>query len=131
MVTKSGEERTVAWHNTLLKDEQGNVTGILAAGMDITQRKQAEQALEWERYLMNSLMDNVPDTIYFKDAQSRFIRANLAHASHVGIKDPALLVGKTDFDLFGEKHARRAYEDEQAIIRSGQAHGEYRGKGRL
>jgi PAS domain S-box-containing protein len=121
VVTKSGEELTVVWKNTLLKDEQGHVIGIMAAGMDITQRKQTEQALEWERHLMSSLMDNVPDTIYFKDNQSRIMRVNQALARHVGINDPDLLVGKTDFDLFGEEHARAAYEDEQTIIHSGQA----------
>ncbi len=120
VVTKSGEELTVAWHNTLLRDDLGQVTGILAAGMDITQRKQAEQALEWERYLMTSLMDNVPDTIYFKDAHGRILRSNQAHAEHVGIKNPDSLIGKTDFDLFGDEHAWAAYEDEQAIMRSGQ-----------
>ncbi len=45
VLTKAGEERTVAWHNTLLRDEQGKITGVLAAGMDITARKQSEQAL--------------------------------------------------------------------------------------
>jgi len=83
-------------------------------------RQIAENALIEERNLLVTLMDNVPDMIYFKDAESRFIRSNLAHARRIGVGAPDQLIGKTDFDIFGEEHARAAYEDEQAIIRSGQ-----------
>ena len=65
-------------------------------------------------------MDNIPDYIYFKDLQSRFIRTNRAHAKAFGLSDPEEAIGKTDFDFFTEEHARRAYEDEQEIIRTGQ-----------
>jgi PAS domain S-box-containing protein len=80
-----------------------------------------EEALAWERYLLKTLMDNVPDAIYFKDTDSRFIRTSKAHAGRwFGLSDPAQAVGKTDFDFFSEEHARQAYEDEQEIIRTGQ-----------
>ena len=80
----------------------------------------AETALIEERNLLATLLENVPDMIYFKDAQSRFIRANHAQARRFGLDDPAQIIGKTDFDLFREEHAQAAYADEQAIIRSGQ-----------
>ncbi len=83
-------------------------------------RKQAEAVLEEERNLLYTLMGNLPDAIYFKDAESRFIRINQAQARRFSLTDPAQAVGKTDFDFFAEEHARPAYEDEQAIIRSGQ-----------
>jgi PAS domain S-box-containing protein len=80
-----------------------------------------EKALAHERYLLKTLMDTVPDAIYFKDTDSRFIRTNKAHAGRwFGLSDPAQAVGKTDFDFFSEEHARQAYEDEQEIIRTGQ-----------
>ena len=82
--------------------------------------KQAEAALQEERNLLYALMDNLPDAIYFKDTESRFIRINQAQARRFGISDPAQAVGKTDFDFFTEEHSRPAYEDEQAILRSGQ-----------
>lgn len=81
--------------------------------------KGIETALEQERYLMTALMDNVPDHIYFKDLESRFIRNNLAHAASFGLKDPSGLVGKSDFDFFHEDVARQQYKDEQEIIRTG------------
>jgi PAS domain S-box-containing protein len=77
-------------------------------------------ALAQEQYLMKALMDNVPDYIYFKDRESRFIRTTKAHAKTFGLSDPAEAIGKTDFDFFSEEHARGAYEDEQRIIRTGE-----------
>ena len=93
---------------------------MLGTYEDITKRKLAEEALAQERNLVYTLMDNLPDPIYFKDAESRFIRINQAAARRFGINDPAQAVGKTDFDFFTEEHARPAYEDEQAMLRSGQ-----------
>jgi PAS domain S-box-containing protein len=89
-------------------------------GQEIAQRRKAEQALAGERYLLHALMDNVPDSIYFKDTASRFTRVNKAAALRFGPDDPAKVVGKTDFDFFTDEHARQAYDDEQGLMRSGQ-----------
>jgi PAS domain S-box-containing protein len=64
-------------------------------------------------------MDNLPDHIYFKDRQSRFIRVNKALVNWFGLNDPAQALGKTDFDIFSDEHARQAYADEQEVIRTG------------
>ncbi|MGD0342703.1 MAG: PAS domain S-box protein, partial [Bacteroidales bacterium] len=87
---------------------------------DITERKRVEEVLAMEQYLMRTLMDNLPDHIYFKDHENRFIRINKALAQFFGLNDPAQAVGKTDFDFFTEEHAQQAYQDEQNIIRTGQ-----------
>jgi PAS domain S-box-containing protein len=78
-----------------------------------------EQVLDQERYLMVALMDNVPDHIYFKDLECRFIRNNTAHAFSFGLKDPSEMIGKTDFDFFIQDIAQQQYNDEQEIIRTG------------
>ena len=119
ILTKSGEERLGAWHNTLLRDEAGNIIGSLSSGEDITERKRAEEALRRERYLMHSLMENVPDAIYFKDRQSRFIRINRATAAKHHLENPEQAIGMTDFDYFAEESARVYYGEEQEIIRTG------------
>jgi diguanylate cyclase (GGDEF)-like protein/PAS domain S-box-containing protein len=76
--------------------------------------------LEDEIFLLGTLMDNVPDSIYFKDRQSRFTRINLSAAARFGVASPALAVGRTDFDFFADEHAAQALRDEQEIIRTGQ-----------
>jgi PAS domain S-box-containing protein len=86
---------------------------------DITARRQAEEALRQEQTLTATLMENVPDAIYFKDAASRFLRANRALSRKFGLSDPAQLVGKSDADFFSGEHARQALTDEQEIIRTG------------
>jgi PAS domain S-box-containing protein len=83
-------------------------------------RRRAEEAVFQERYLLHTLMDNVPDLIYFKDAEGRFIRGNKALARRFGLNDPADAVGKTDFDFFTEEHARQAWDDERAVMESEQ-----------
>jgi PAS domain S-box-containing protein len=86
----------------------------------LEQAREKDAALIQEQYLLEALLSTSPDYVYFKDGESRFIRASAALARSVGVVDPARLIGKTDFDLFSEEHARQAYEDEQAIIRTGQ-----------
>ena len=69
--------------------------------------------------LLQALMDQAPDQIYFKDLNSRFIRASRAVAASFRLEDPDQLRGMSDFDFFSEDHANRAFGDEQDIIRSG------------
>ncbi len=100
-------------------DPAGAIVGVQAVFWDVTQRRTAEIALEHERYLLRTLMDNVPDSIYFKDSQCRFLRINNALARRFGLRDSAEALGKTDFDFFTEEHARQAYEDELEVMRTG------------
>jgi PAS domain S-box-containing protein len=86
---------------------------------DITERKQTEEALYKERNLFKTLIDNIPDHIYFKDINSRFITINKSLAESFHIDSPEKAIGKTDFDFFTEEHAQQAYADEQKIIKSG------------
>src|SRR3569623_1605313 len=77
-------------------------------------------SLEHELFLLETLMDHVPDTIYFKDRDSRFTRSNRHAAVRLGVTSPGEAVGRTDFDYFTEEHAAQALRDEQEIIRTGQ-----------
>ncbi|HKK43032.1 MAG TPA: PAS domain S-box protein [Bacteroidales bacterium] len=92
---------------------------LLNVTRDITTTLMTEEALELEQMIFNSLMNNLPDHIYFKDINSRFIRNNKAHALSFGLDNPDQVVGKSDFDFFTEEAARAAYEDEQTVIRTG------------
>src|SRR5438477_7014552 len=76
--------------------------------------------LQDEIFLLETLMDNVPDSIYFKDRHSRFTRINRYAAVRFGLASPALAVGRTDFDFFAPEHAEKALRDEEEIIRTGQ-----------
>ncbi len=73
-----------------------------------------------DAYLLRILMDNLPDAIYFKDANSRFLCINRALATMFGLSDPAQAIGKTDADFFSALHAQQALLDEQQVLRTGQ-----------
>jgi PAS domain S-box-containing protein len=101
-------------------DEAGEITHFLAVKEDITKHQQTEEVLAQTEHLFRSFMDGIPDMVYFKDTQSRFIRANQAITNRFGQATVADLLGRTDFDFFSEEHARAAHEGEQEIIRNGQ-----------
>lgn len=106
---------------TPILDPNGHVIGSQGMQFDITQHKRTEEALLAEQYLLNAFMDNTPDVIYFKDVESRILRFNKAYARLQGVTDERSLLGKTDFDFFTNEHAKKAFEDEQTIMRTGQS----------
>ncbi|HEX7014278.1 MAG TPA: GAF domain-containing protein [Cyclobacteriaceae bacterium] len=83
----------------------------------VNELNQLRHDLEVEKYLFSALMDNIPEAIYFKDRDSRFIRVSKYLATHFG-KEATELIGKSDFDFQDEVHAREALEDEQTIMRT-------------
>jgi PAS domain S-box-containing protein len=95
--------------------------GILvsAAIRDVTEREQNRAELIHERDLLNTLMDSIPDTIYFKDRSSRFTRINKAQVSVLGVDDPGEAIGKTDLDFQSPELANVFYSEEQEIIWTG------------
>lgn len=105
---------------TPLKDADGNVIGLQGIFWDETERHEMEQQLAHERDLFAALLNNLPDAIYFKDRDSRFLRCSQSLAARFGAPDPEAVLGKSDFDFFSPEHARQAYDDEQRIIRTGE-----------
>jgi PAS domain S-box-containing protein len=87
---------------------------------DITERKQIEEALMNEKAFLDALMDNIPDSIYFKDRQCRITRANRKEMQDLHITDMSLIIGKTDEDLFGGEFGRRTTVSEQKLMESGE-----------
>ncbi|HUG90155.1 MAG TPA: PAS domain-containing protein, partial [Planctomycetaceae bacterium] len=95
---------------------RGQIVGVQVLFWDVTDRERAEQALEHERYLFNTLMRNLPDSIYFKDRESRFTHISRGMAHKFGLESPEEGLGKTDFDYFSGEHAGEAAEDERALV---------------
>jgi len=91
------------------------------ANDELEQRvRERTKELAHEQLLLKMLMDSMPDTIYFKDPQSRFTRVNRAQAQVLGVSSPEQAIGKSDVDFFTAEHAQAALADEQRILKSGE-----------
>lgn len=99
-------------------DSKKEHTSILAIVEDISKEKLLEKKFADEQNFLSILLEHIPDSIYFKDLNSRFLKVSHALAKKHG-KVPEQLIGKTDFDLYGMYHASEAFKDEQEIINSG------------
>ena len=65
-------------------------------------------------------MENIPESVYFKDLNSRFVRISTKMAREIGLTSAVQATGKTDFDFFSSQLAEASMDDEQQIIRTGQ-----------
>lgn len=117
----TGERRFTHVYKHPVYSSSGQLVGLQGIFSDVTEQKRAEQALEQERYLLNALMTNVPDSIYFKDIDGRYLRINPAKAHSSRLSSPDEAVGRSDFDFFSPEHARDAFADEQRILATGES----------
>ena len=92
-------------------------TAELQGQMDI--RRRAEEKLEREQWVLRTVIDSLPDPIYLKDREARFLNGNKALCSLMGVKGPDDLVGRTDFDFFPRELAEGYFKDDMAVISSG------------
>jgi PAS domain S-box-containing protein len=117
---KDGTWRVLESTSSVIRSGKGNPDLLVIVNRDVTEHKRAEDALRAEHDLLRALIDNMPDLIYVKDAESRFVLANRALAQLMGARDPEVLLGKTDFDYFPKELASAFHSDEQAILQSGE-----------
>lgn len=117
--TNRGDWRSFRVRGTPVRDGLGGVTRIAGSLIDISKRKEAERQLAEERHLIETLLDNIPMNVYFKDEESRFVMANLPTARKMGLSSVNQLVGKSDADFFSEEHASHARMVEKEIMASG------------
>ena len=117
--TSTGKLIHCEWSNSVIVDSAGTATGYTSFVQDITVRIETEELLKRESSLLNALMDNIPDNVYIKDKESRFLKVSRRMAQKkCGLEDPNDAIGKTDFELFTIEHAQPAFDDEQRIMRT-------------
>lgn len=119
--TLHGERLIIFLNLTIAPGHVGSWSKLFVSISDITKRREAEAALVAEHDLLQELMDNIPDTIYFKDTASRFTRINRAQASVLGVATAEDAIGKTDLDFQTSELAQIFYEEEQQIVQSGES----------
>ncbi len=120
-IKKSGAINWVrVYAHPIWDNKQNRLAGIVGAVQDITQQKITETMLAYERDLLQIFMDNIPDNIYFKDTESRFIRINKAQAHFLNLDDPRDAIGKSDFDFHSPELAEKFRLLEKQIMETGE-----------
>jgi two-component system, cell cycle sensor histidine kinase and response regulator CckA len=83
---------------------------------EVDERRRSEQALQRERNLLRTLMDSIPDAIYFKDNALRFVACNAALVRLLGAGDQAAVAGRTDRDFFSVVSAGTFAHDDRRVL---------------
>ncbi|EMI15966.1 sensory box sensor histidine kinase/response regulator, partial [Rhodopirellula maiorica SM1] len=120
-ISTDGSPRWIERMKCPIKDSQEKVIGIQVMFWDVTERIVAEKELRHEQSLLKTLLDNIPDSIYFKDTESRFLRISNAMAKKFAMENASDVVGKNDSDIFTSEHALLARKDELRVMQSGEA----------
>jgi diguanylate cyclase (GGDEF)-like protein/PAS domain S-box-containing protein len=88
---------------------------------DGRRRRKLETDLQHEKDLFTTLMDTLPDRVYFKDPESRFLRINAAKGRRMGLSNVAEAIGKSDADFCSPQQAESARADEKEVFQTGRA----------
>lgn len=115
-LTKEGEKRLIAWSNNVMLDESGNVEYVIATGIDITDRRKAEE----KQKLYHELFMNSKDGIVIVDREANYLESNPAYKQLTGYSDDDL-VGRKIYDLM-------AVQDQMRFRESMRENGSFRGE---
>ncbi|MBN1873185.1 MAG: PAS domain S-box protein [Anaerolineae bacterium] len=102
--------------NPIVENEQ--IVGQTGVALDITERKLAETALQQEKALLDTLLRDMPDSIYFKDRQGRHVRVSQSLVrSQAG--GESQILGKTDVEIYGEEFGGQTLANDLQIMETG------------
>jgi PAS domain S-box-containing protein len=116
---KKGEYCWLQDRFTIVRDEDGNPLALIGSVSNIDDRKQVAEALQNERLLLRTVIDNIPDSIYCMDTECRKTLANLTDLSYMGAKSEAEVIGKSDADFYPDELAEAFMATDRSVIQTG------------
>lgn len=112
---RAGRARWLSTTRIPLTDDAGTIRAILRVSQDVTERNQTEVPLRQIEALYHTLIEGLPQRVFFKDTQSAFVSVNAVFARDLNLR-PEDLIGKTDFDLFPKELAEKYRADDQRVM---------------
>jgi PAS domain S-box-containing protein len=119
ILTKSGEERMIAWHNVLLKDEADNIIGHLSSGEDITEHKRAEEALKESEEELRRMFSSVTDGIVVTNLDGIITDANEKAVQMYGCNSAGELIGANSLKLVDPSDLPKVVADMKDVLEVG------------
>lgn len=121
--TANGEWKWVLGRGrVVLRDAHKRPLRMIGTMTDVSERKRAEIALRESREMLNRVLDTVPQSIFWKDREGRYLGCNRVFAEAVGLSEPTQIVGKTDFDLPWPREEAEAYRaDDREVMETGRS----------
>ena len=104
---------------TLVPDEKGNLTEMEGTLVDITERKQAEEALLASKVIIEGIVNAIPVRVFWKDKDLVYLGCNAVFAHDAGFTDPQDIIGKDDFQMGWREQAELYRGDDRDVIESG------------
>ncbi|MCA9087735.1 MAG: response regulator [Planctomycetaceae bacterium] len=120
LVWPDGRVTWVSATKVPLRRADGRIIGTLGISRDITTHHEMAAALQFERDQLRTLIDHLPDYIFIKDFDCRFVTVNRAQYQMFGVDDESQVVGRTDYDFCPEELAAFYREDDLRVMREGQ-----------
>jgi PAS domain S-box-containing protein len=118
VLTKNREERTIAFHNSIMTDQAGNIVGVIFSGEDITERRKAEEARQAIEDKLNIVADGLPVLLSYTDTKQRYRFANNQYEKWFGFS-PAEMIGKTVREVLGDARYEKV-KGQIELVLSGQ-----------
>ena len=114
------KDGSIGYHNFSINSviQEGEIVGLEGFIIDTTEKKQIDELLNKERYLLQTLINALPESAYFKDKQHKFLLVNKAKEIEHGIS-PGYAVGKTDFDFHPKRIAEKSRADDNYVLTTG------------
>lgn len=117
--TLSGEERIIAWYNSLKTDKLGHITGVISSGEDITRQKRAEDAMRESQEKYRTLVETSPDAVTVCDLDGRITYVSRQTLRLHGYEHENELLGKSAFDLIEARDRAKAMLNLQRTLKEG------------
>jgi PAS domain S-box-containing protein len=119
---RNGERVWIAWTNKPIFDQSGGLVEVLCIGNDITESERARDELFDSRQMLQSILDNIPQRVFWKDRNSILLGCNKAFALDRGYEDPGELVGKSTFEMHSSAENADLYRaDDLEVMQTGRA----------